>query len=90
MQDAAIQESCGPIQDRSKENLVSTDNGVIMVRARLRKAALAVMEGGTPDGVDPATHAVRSAAIVLPEGENFYLAAADALVVREGIAHASV
>src|SRR5215831_17052643 len=90
MQDAAIQESCGPVQDRSKENLVSTDNGVIMVRARLRKAALAVMEGGTPDGVDPATHAVRSAAIVLPEGENFYLAAADALVVREGIAHASV
>jgi len=90
MQDAAIQESCGPIQDRSKENLVSTDNGVIMARARLRKAALAVMEGRTPDGVDPATHAVRSAAIVLPEGENFYLAAADALVVREGIAHASV
>ncbi len=39
MQDAAIQESCGPIQDRSKENLVSTDNGVIMARARLRKAA---------------------------------------------------
>jgi hypothetical protein len=32
MQDAAIQESTGPIQDRSKENLVSTDNGVIMAR----------------------------------------------------------
>ncbi len=39
MQDAAIQESCGPIQDRSKENLVSTDNGVIMARQRLSKAA---------------------------------------------------
>jgi phenylpropionate dioxygenase-like ring-hydroxylating dioxygenase large terminal subunit len=90
MQDAAIQESCGPIQDRSKENLVSTDNGVIMARARLRKAALAVMEGEAPDGLDPATHAVRSAAIVLPEEANFYQAAADALVVREGIAHASV
>jgi hypothetical protein len=90
MQDAAIQESCGPIQDRSKENLVSTDNGVIMARARLRKAALAVMEGQAPDGLDPATHAVRSAAIVLPEEANFYRAAADALVVREGIAHASV
>ena len=38
MQDAAIQESMGPIQDRSKENLVSTDNGVIMARQRLRKA----------------------------------------------------
>ena len=90
MQDAAIQESCGPIQDRSKENLVSTDNGVIMARARLRKAALAVMQGEMPDGLDPATHAVRSAAIVLPEEANFYQAAADALVAREGIAHASV
>jgi hypothetical protein len=90
MQDAAIQESSGPIQDRSKENLVSTDNGVIMARARLRKAALAVMQGEDPDGLDPATHAVRSAAIVLPEQANFYQAAAAALVAREGIAHASV
>ena len=45
MQDAAIQESMGPIQDRSKENLVSTDNGVIMARIRLRKAALAARAG---------------------------------------------
>src|SRR5579864_8904819 len=90
MQDAAIQESCGPIQDRSKENLVSTDNGVIMARARLRQAALAVMQGRAPDGLDPVTHAVRSAAILLREDANFYQAAADALVVREGIAHASV
>jgi hypothetical protein len=90
MQDAAIQESCGPIQDRSKENLVSTDNGVIMARVRLRKAALAVARGETPDGLDPATHAVRSASILLPEGANFYQAAADALLVREGIATASV
>ncbi len=90
MQDAAIQESCGPIQDRSKENLVSTDNGVIMARARLRRAVLAVMQGEVPDGIDPATHAVRSAAMVLPEAANFYQAAAEALVVREGFAHASV
>jgi len=90
MQDAAIQESCGPIQDRSRENLVSTDNGVIMARARLRKAVLAVTAGAAPDGLDPTTHAVRSAAILLPEAASFYHAAGDALVVREGIAHASV
>jgi len=48
------------------------------------------MQGEMPDGLDPATHAVRSAAIVLPEEANFYQAAADALVAREGIAHASV
>jgi hypothetical protein len=90
MQDAAIQESCGPIQDRSKENLVSTDNGVIMARVRLRKAALAVAQGREPDGLDPATHAVRSASIVLPEGANFYEAASEALKARQGVAHASV
>jgi hypothetical protein len=90
MQDAAIQESCGPIQDRSKENLVSTDNGVIMARVRLRKAALAVAKGEEPDGLDPATHAVRSASIVLPENANFYEAAGDALKATVGVAHASV
>ncbi len=90
MQDAAIQESTGPIQDRSKENLVSTDNGVIMARQRLRKAALAIAQGQSPDGLDPATHAVRSAAIVLPEGASFYEAAGDALKAKTGVAHASV
>jgi phthalate 4,5-dioxygenase oxygenase subunit len=90
MQDAAIQESMGPIQDRSKENLVSTDNGVIMGRIRLRKAVLAAEQGREPDGLDPATHAVRSASIVLPEDASFIQAAADALKAREGVAHTSV
>jgi len=90
MQDAAIQESTGPIQDRSKENLVSTDNGVIMARQRLRKAALGLMQGHIPDGIDPATHAVRAAGIVLPEAASIYDAAGDSLVAKAGIAPASV
>jgi len=90
MQDAAIQESMGPIQDRSKENLVSTDNGVIMARIRLRKAVLAAEQGREPDGLDPATHAVRSASIVLPQDASFIEAATAALNVREGVAHTSV
>jgi len=90
MQDAAIQESMGPIQDRSKENLVSTDNGVIMARVRLRKAALAAREGRVPDGIAPTTHAVRSASIVLPDNVSFYDAARDALTVKEGVEHTSV
>ena len=90
MQDAAIQESMGPIQDRSKENLTSTDNGVIMARVRLRKAAPAVQQGKQPDGIDPATHAVRSASMVLPENVNVYEAAADALRAEEGVEHTSV
>src|SRR4051794_34402999 len=83
MQDAAIQESMGPIQDRSKENLTSTDNGVIMARVRLRKAALAAQKGEMPDGLDPVTHAVRSASVVLPQNVSFHEAAAESLKVRE-------
>jgi phthalate 4,5-dioxygenase len=90
MQDAAIQESMGPIQDRSLENLVSTDNGVIMARQRLRKAALKVMRGEDPDALDPATHFVRSASLVLPENVGFYDAAADALKAKPGVEHTSV
>jgi phthalate 4,5-dioxygenase oxygenase subunit len=90
MQDAAVQESMGPVQDRSKENLVATDNGVIMARIRLRKAALAAGQGEVPDGIDPATHRVRSASIVLPEHVSFLEAAAQALRVTEGVAHTSV
>jgi hypothetical protein len=43
-----------------------------------------------PDGIDPVTHAVRSASIVLPEGASFYEAAGDALKAKSGVAHASV
>ena len=54
MQDASLQESMGPIVDRTKENLVSTDNGIIMARHRLLRAAKALIEKGTvPPGVDP-------------------------------------
>jgi phthalate 4,5-dioxygenase len=90
MQDAAIQESMGPIQDRTKENLVSTDNGVIMARRRLRRAVLNLQQGIAPEALDPATHRVRSASIVLPETVAFHEAAADALKVRDGVAHASI
>ena len=90
MQDAAIQESMGAIQDRTLENLVSTDNGVIMARMRLRKAALAAQEGKPVDALDPATHAVRSASIVLPESVEFHEALRNALQATEGVAHTSI
>src|SRR5436853_5809866 len=53
MQDASLQESMGPIVDRTKENLVSTDNGIIMARHRLIRAAKALAEKGVgPPGVE--------------------------------------
>jgi phthalate 4,5-dioxygenase len=91
MQDASLQESMGPIVDRTKENLVSTDNGIIMARHRLRKAALALQEKGVqPPGVDPEHHRVRSAAVVLPPDQAFKDACKEQLKVRPGMAPASV
>lgn len=91
MQDASLQESMGPIQDRTKENLVSTDNGIIMARHRLMKAARALVEKGMlPPGRESASQQVRSVAIVLPSDEAFKDAARDALRAEPGKAHTSV
>jgi phenylpropionate dioxygenase-like ring-hydroxylating dioxygenase large terminal subunit len=90
-QDASLQESMGPIVDRAKERLVSSDTGIIKARQKLRKAVEALRdEGITPPGVDPAHHRVRSAAIVLPQAESFIDAARQAVSVRPGEAHATV
>ena len=91
MQDASIQESMGPVVDRSKENLVGTDKGIVMARRRLMRAAKALQDQGTvPPGVDPAHQRVRSASVVLRPDQAFATAVADALAAREGAVHASV
>jgi phenylpropionate dioxygenase-like ring-hydroxylating dioxygenase large terminal subunit len=90
-QDASLQESMGPIVDRTKERLVSSDTGIIKARQKLKKAIEALRdEGVTPPGVDPAHQRVRSAAIVLPQAESFIDAARDAVAVRPGEAPVSV
>jgi hypothetical protein len=90
-QDASLQESMGPIVDRTKERLVSSDTGIIKARQKLRKAVEALRdEGITPPGVDPAHHRVRSAAIVLPREDSFIEACRDALAARLGVGHTSV
>lgn len=91
MQDASLQESMGPIVDRTKENLVSTDNGIIMARHRLMKAAKALAEKDTtPPGTDPEHQRVRSAALVLPPDQPFKEAAREDLTVRPGIRQTSI
>ena len=91
MQDASLQESMGPIVDRSKERLVPADSGIIKARQKLRKTAIALRdEGVTPPGVDTAHHRVRSAAVVLPKEEGFLDAVTEAVSVRPGMPQASV
>jgi phthalate 4,5-dioxygenase oxygenase subunit len=89
-QDAAVQESMGPIQDRTRENLVSTDNFIIMTRLRLMKAARALDQGVAPPGVDPASHRVRSAAMVLPPDAPYLDSFKEAIMVKENIPHVTV
>lgn len=91
MQDASLQESMGPIVDRTKENLVSTDNGIIMARHRLRKAVVALRDKGVqPPGRTPEHQLVRSAARVLPPEEPFGDAMKDDLTARPGVKQTSV
>src|SRR3954469_21399024 len=90
IQDASVQESMGPIADRTKENLVSTDNAIIMARLRLRKSAQAVQEGKPAPGLDEEAQSVRSASFLLPEDGEFKDAALDAIKVRKGEHHMAV
>ena len=91
MQDASLQESMGPIVDRTKETLVSTDSGIIMARQRLLRAAKALVENAeTPPGVDTAHQRVRSVSIVLPPDQPYKDGAREALIAHPGVAPASV
>ena len=71
MQDASLQESMGPIQDRTRENLCLTDKGIVATRSRLLRAAKANREGKPIPALDPAQQRVRSCAIELPVGQHY-------------------
>jgi phenylpropionate dioxygenase-like ring-hydroxylating dioxygenase large terminal subunit len=91
MQDQSLQESMGPVVDRTKETLVATDSGIIMARQRLLHAARALIEQDvTPPGVDLEHQKVRSAAVVLPPDQAFKDGARDAMRVQPGVAPATV
>jgi phenylpropionate dioxygenase-like ring-hydroxylating dioxygenase large terminal subunit len=72
-QDAAVQESMGPIYDRSQEHLGRSDLAVIRVRQRLMEVAREFRDKGTPPpGVlDPEIYRVRGAAALLPPNANW-------------------
>jgi hypothetical protein len=81
----------GPICDRTKENLVSTDNGIIMSRHRLMRAAKALADKGTiPPGVDPEHQKIRSCSVVLPPDVAFKDGAKEALKFKAGMAQTTV
>ncbi len=76
LQDAAIQESMGPIVDRSREHLGTSDAGIIRVRQRLLESALRLRDHGEePPGVsDPPAYRRRGCQLVLPHGTDWVAA----------------
>jgi phthalate 4,5-dioxygenase oxygenase subunit len=91
MQDASLQESMGPVVDRTKENLTTTDNGIIMARLMLMRAAQALAEKSVlPPGSAIEHQQVRSAAIGLPSDQAVSEGEAQFLTVKRGTEFASV
>jgi hypothetical protein len=73
-QDMAVTESMGPIFDREKERLGTTDALIIRTRRRMINAARALEEQAvTPPGVDnPELYRQRSGGVLLPRDVNWW------------------
>ena len=65
-QDRALQESMGPIVDRSKEHLGPADQAIIQARKLLRADVRAVAAGEQPFGTGTSYYALRAGEAVLP------------------------
>jgi phenylpropionate dioxygenase-like ring-hydroxylating dioxygenase large terminal subunit len=91
IQDGSLQESMGPICDRRNEMLLGTDRGIMMARRHLFKAIKNHQENGEiPPGVDPESHKVRSASVLLPRDQHYKDAAKDDVRSKPDTPHASV
>ncbi len=82
-QDYALQEGMGPIVDRSKENLGSTDRAIVTTRRLLIDGTHAVAAGDAPPGVDPASYRdVRPHDGYVPASEEWRVSMAKDLVAK--------
>jgi phthalate 4,5-dioxygenase len=71
-QDAMIQESLGPIADRTIEHLVATDAGVVRFRRIMLQAAKALAEGREPEAPwKHRSYRMRSGSWVAPSSVSF-------------------
>ena len=77
IQDCAIQESMGPIADRTIEHLGVSDTSIIQIRRLLLQSLKDFEHGKTPPGLDAASYRARSSRFTLPEGESFQKAVDD-------------
>jgi len=78
-EDQAMTESQGPIADRTKEKLGTSDTAIIVGRNIMLKAAKGLQKGETPPGLDPESIKVRAVSVILDEGVSFQEEAKDYL-----------
>src|SRR5688572_15650584 len=81
-QDYAVQEGMGPIYDRTKEHLGSSDLAIMAARRMLLKSIQDVQEGRDPIGPFADSSRVRPAEMVIPEDVNWQEAMQEELVAR--------
>jgi phthalate 4,5-dioxygenase oxygenase subunit len=82
-QDIALQVGMGPIVDRSREHLGTTDRAVIILRRTLLEAVQTVEDGGVPRGTDPATYRnLRAGSHAVKAGVDWHEALRDELIAR--------
>jgi nitrite reductase/ring-hydroxylating ferredoxin subunit len=82
-QDYALQEGMGPIVDRSKERLGTSDRAIIAARQLLLEGTYAVEKGEIVRGTDPATYrSVRAVDLTIPLLAQWRDALKDELVAK--------
>ena len=70
-QDRAVQESMGPIVDRSQEYLGPADKAIIAMRRLLLQAVKSVRAGGSPPAVDTSYYNLRAVERTLADGDEW-------------------
>jgi phthalate 4,5-dioxygenase oxygenase subunit len=83
VQDRAMTESQGPIYDRTRERLGTSDTAIIQVRSCLIDGAKALRrDARAPLGLDPRFHRIRSTSLRLPKDVP-WVEAVDRVIVSE-------
>ena len=71
-QDMATQESMGPVNDRTREHLGSSDTAVIAMRRRLQRLAMDLQRGVEPAAAQqPEIYKVRSVSFILNQDQSW-------------------
>jgi hypothetical protein len=90
-QDVAATESMGPLYDRRKERLGTSDVVIVQTRRRLINAARRLREGHEPPGLNPADYRLRPFSAQLPRScTSWPEAVAEAIEARPETFRASV